>query len=260
MRKCLFSFFLTALPIVLLAQNLDSMGKYSYLVLTEKGCGKQQATGFFARYQHRLFFVTAAQSLAGWQAGAQKPGDNVPDTIFIRLSNDTGRISYLPLPVANLVKANPPGNSEGPGVYVTEIMNGKNYNVLSIEDFFEDEVPCELAKSVLIAGYSQPENSTDYYRARQQPFTLGTPLENPYCTYTYRPEVKHFDYLHYFAAGKEKLAAAGLSGAPAYLVAEDASIVFGGMYVGGLREGSGTGMILRPEHVLNKIKDKIFGR
>lgn len=259
MLKRLFSFFLACIPLVLLAQDLSSMGKYSYLVQTEKGCGKQQATGFFARYQQRLFFVTAANCFTGWQADAQKLTGSVPDTIFIRMSNDTGSISYLPLPIKNLKRANPIGKADGPDIYVTEIKNGKNYNVLSIEGFFEDEVPCELAKSVLIAGFSYPENSSDYYRARQQPVTLGTRLENPYCTYTYQPEVKHFDYLHYFTSGKEIVKATGLSGAPAYLVADDESIVFGGMYVGGLR-GADTGKILRPEHVLNKIKEKIFER
>ena len=50
----------------------------------------------------------------------------------------------------------------------------------------------------------------------------------------------------------------GLSGAPVYLLTEDESVVFGGIYIGGMREGSGQGMIVRPQYVINKIMARIY--
>ena len=170
MKTCLFALTLLTTPLSLLCQDgPDSLGKYSYLVQIGKHCKKTQATGSFVRYQQRLFFVTAAHCLTGWDPVAMKPIENFPDTIFIRLSNDTNRLSYLPLPVASIKKATRPFNLlETPDVFVVEIKNAKKYKVNTIEAFFEEEVPCEKAAKVVVAGYPNEEDSSDYYKVRQR--------------------------------------------------------------------------------------------
>ena len=78
--------------------------------------------------------------------------------------------------------------------------------------------------------------------------------------YPYRPDVKVYDRLHYFTSFKETdVSESGLSGAPAYLITKNETIVFGGIYIGGMQAGSGQGMIVRPEYVINKILSKIRG-
>jgi hypothetical protein len=261
MWKCLFACVLLFVHSALHAQELhDSLGKYSYLVQIDKRCKKTQATGFFARYQQRLFFITAAHCLTGWDPVAFKPIENFPDTIFIRLSNDSSKLSFLPLPVAAIKKSSKPFHQlEKPDVVVVEIKNGKKYNVFSVEDFFVEEVPCEFAKKVLVTGYPGEEKSNDYMKARQQPTTLFTLLDNTYCIYPYRPEAKAYDRLHYFTSFKENdVSESGLSGSPAYILTKNETIVFGGIYIGGMRAGSGQGMIVRPEYVINKIMAKIL--
>src|ERR1700712_2868885 len=99
----IFGFFKTA------AQDLsDSLSKYSYLVQTNENGLKSQATGFFVRHQRRLFFITAAHCLTGWDPFRFKQIENFPDTVFIRLSNDTSNLKYLPLPISGIKKAAKP--------------------------------------------------------------------------------------------------------------------------------------------------------
>ncbi|RYZ25785.1 MAG: hypothetical protein EOO10_17360 [Chitinophagaceae bacterium] len=261
MRKCLFACVLVFLYAILQAQELqDSLGKYSYLVQIDKRCKKTQATGFFARYQQRLFFISAAHCLTGWDPVEFRPIENFPDTIFIRLSNDTSNVSFLPLPVAGIKKkAKPFHQLEAPDVVVVEIKNGKKYKVNSVEAFFTEEVPCEFASKVLVSGYPYENESDDYLKVRQQPLTMGTSLDNTYCIYPYRPDVKLYDRLHYFTSFKEAdISASGLSGAPAYLLTKNETIVFGGIFIGGVNTRSGRGMIVRPEYVINKIMARIM--
>ena len=260
MPKCLFAFIAIFISAISYSQDApDSLGKYSYLVRIDKRCVNAQATGFFARYQQRLFFITAAHCLTGWDPIAFKPIENFPDTIFIRLSNDTSNVSFLPLPVAGIKKSSKPFHQlESPDVYVVEIKNGKKYRVNSVEEFFDAEVPCELATKVLVSGYSYSKEVDDYSKDRQQPLLLDNALENAYCMYPYRADVKSYDRLHYVTSFSEKnISHAGLSGAPAYLLTKDETIVFGGIYIGGSGLGSGRGMIVRPEYVINKIMARI---
>ena len=259
MRTCLFSCFLFCLFHSVHAQDLqDSLSKYSYLVQTDKQCEKSAATGFFVRYDKRLFFVTAAHCLTGWDPVSLKNIDGFPDTIYIRLSNDTSKFSYLPLPVNGIKKtAKAFRDSETPDVVVVEIKNPRKYSVFSIEDYFEEDVPCEVAKKVLVSGYTN-EGRDDYFRLRQQPSVLTSSLDNTYCYYPYRPDLKLYDRLHYFAKLGEKQTMAGLSGAPVYIITGNQSIVFGGLYIGGAQDEATAAKIIRPEYVINKIKARIF--
>ena len=260
MRTCLFSCFLFCIFSTVHSQDFgESVSKYSYLVQTDKRCEKSQATGFFVRYDKRLFFVSAAHSLTGWDPVALKDQENFPDTIFIRLSNDTSRFSYLSLPVGNIKKtAKAFRDYEAPDVVVVEIKNPKKYNVFSLEGYFEEDVPCEVAKRVLVSGFPSVEHSSEYFKLRQQPAVLTTVLEDDYCFYPYRTDRKIYDRLHYFARFEEGKPKSGLSGAPAYLEIGKGLIVFGGLYIGESQAGAGKGRIIRPEYVINKIKARIF--
>jgi hypothetical protein len=262
MRKYLLLLSMVGMIEGLQAQDAsDSLSKYSYLVQIDKQCGKTHATGFFARYKERLFFITAAHCLTGWDPFNFKQIENFPDTVFIRLSNDTGNVTFLPLPISGIKKATKPFRGyESPDVYVVEIKDAKKYSVFSVEEFFEEEVQCDLAKTVYVSGYPYAAGETDYLRQRQQPFTLSTPLGEAYCIYAFRPGVKVYDPLHYFTSFKDGATGPGLSGAPAYLLTENSTIVFGGIYIGGTTDVSGKGMIVRPEYVLNKIMAKILNR
>jgi hypothetical protein len=243
------------------AQDLsDSLSKYSYLVQTNDKGLRSQATGFFVRYQHRLFFITAAHCLTGWDPFMFKKIENFPDTVFIRLSNDTSQLNYLSLPIAGIKKAAKPFREyESPDVHVVEIKDAKKYAVFSVEQYFEEEVKCELARTVLVSGYPHAEGYNDYLRDRQQPFTSAGALGDAYCIYSFRPEVKQYDPLNYFTKLNDATGP-GLSGAPAYILTEDQTIVFGGIYIGGAAKATRTGMIVRPEYVMSKIKAKIFDK
>lgn len=262
MRKCFFIVFLFGFFKAVVSQDLsDSLSKYSYLVqINEKGI-KSQATGFFARYKHRLFFITAAHCLTGWDPFSLKKIENYPDTVFIRLSNDTSNVKYLPLPVSGIKKTAKPFRAhESPNVYVVEIKEAEKYAVFSVEHFFEEEVQCDLAKMVFVSGYPEAEGFNDYLRDRQQPFTSGTLLGEAYCIYAFRPEAKRYDPLNYFTCFKDSVAGQGLSGAPAYLLTENKAIVFGGLYIGSAVDATRTGMIVRPEYVIKEIMAKILNR
>src|SRR5215204_4769293 len=140
MRICLFAFLLLAFYSISFSQDLpDSLGKYSYLVQIDKRCMKSQSTGFFARYQQRLFFITTARYIAGWEKPGVETVENKPDSIYIRLSNDTSKVSYLSLPVAGIKKSTKTLQSTGsPDMIVIEIKNAKKYDVYSIESFFQE--------------------------------------------------------------------------------------------------------------------------
>lgn len=259
MRKC---FVALALFIFLKApaQQLDdSLSKYSYLVQTNNKQSKSQATGFFVRYRHRLFFITAAHCLTGWDPFGFKQIENFPDTVFIRLSNDTSKLKFLPLPVLRIKKTAKPFHVyENPDVYVVEIKEAKKYRVFSIEQFFEGEVQCDLAKTVWLYGYPDPENCNDYFRDRQQPFNTISTLGQAYCVHLFLPEAKINDPVNYYTYIKDGAAGPGLSGAPAYLMTENNKIVFGGLYIGGTDEPVKTAIVVRPEYVIDKIIARIL--
>jgi hypothetical protein len=237
----------------------DSLSKYSYLVQTNEKGLKSQATGFFVRYKHRLFFITAAHFLTGWDPIRFKPIENFPDTVFIRLSNDTSNLKYLPLLISGIKKtAKPLPEYESADVYVVEIKEAKKYPVFSVEQFFDEEMQCELARKVFVSGYPHAEGYNDYLRDRQQPFTSANTLDQAYCIDSFRPEANLYDPLHYFTHFKDNVTGPGLSGAPAYLLTEDKTIVFGGIYIGGESKAIRSGMIVRPEYVKSKIMAKIL--
>ena len=253
-----FLSFLLLLFIKAFPQDLhDSLSKYSYLVQSNEKGLKSQATGFFARYQRRLFFITAAHCLTGWDPFNFRRIENFPDTVFIRLSNDTSKLEYLRLPVATIKKsAKPFREYESPDVCVVEIKDAKKYSVFSVEQFFTKDLQCDLARTVFISGYSHKKDDTEYFRDRQQPLTSSTALGQSYCVYSFRPEAKVYDPLNYFTSFNDSATGPGLSGAPAYLLTEDKNLVFGGIYIGGASKGIRGGMILRPEYVIKKIAAK----
>lgn len=236
----------------------DSLGKYSYLIQTNNKESKSQATGFFVRHRQRLFFITAAHCLTGWDPFGFRRIENCPDTVFIRLSNDTSQVKFLPLPVLHIKEAAKPFHAyEYPDVSVVEIKDAKKYPVFSIEKFFE-EVQCDLAKVVWVYGYPNPENSNDYLRDRQQPFNTIAALGQAYCVHIFLPDVKLNDPVNYYTYVNDGAAGPGLSGAPAYLMTEDNKIVFGGMYIGGTADPIKTAIVVRPEYVIDKIMARIL--
>jgi hypothetical protein len=238
----------------------DSLSKYSYLIQIKTAGSKMQATGFFARHQQRLFFVTAAHCVTGWNPFEAQKVENFPDTIFIRMSNDTSHVQFLPMPVAGIKqRAKPFREYESPDVYVIEIKNPKAYPVYSVEKYFEEQVRCETAKSIWVSGYPYQKESRDYFIDRQQPLTSSASLGEAYCLYPFRPEAKRPDELNYFAT-LDGVACAGLAGSPAYLLTDDKRIVFGGIYIGGADKALRTGMVVRPEYVVDKIISQIQKR
>ena len=260
MRKFMLLFFLAAFFRASSQKEVlfDSLSKYSYLLQTKTAGSKMQATGFFARYGPRLFFVTAAHCVTGWDPFLFRRVENFPDTLFIRLSNDTSRLHYLPLPVTDIKKTVEPFREyESPDVYVIEIKNPQKYPVFSIEQYFKERVRCELVKSIWVFGYTYREELNDYLSDRQQPFMCTAQLGEAYCLYSFRPEAKRPDQLNYFTYLKNESAGPGLSGAPAYLLMEDKQIVFGGIYIGGGENSLRSGMVLRPEYVIEKLLLKI---
>lgn len=238
----------------------DSLSKYSYLVQTKVGC-KTQATGFFVRYQHRLFFVTAAHCITGWDPFRFQKIEDFPDTVFIRTSNDTGKLHYLALPVAGIKQTTQPFREyEKPDVCVVEVRNPSAYPVYSVEKYFGEQVPCETAKTIYFYGYPKSDSSTEYLIDRQQPAGCTGPLGDAYCLYPFRPEAKRPDELNYFTELETAINGPGLSGAPAYLLTESKHIVFGGVFIGGGDKALRTGMVVRPEYVIDKIVAKIASR
>jgi hypothetical protein len=235
------------------SQDVQStLDKYSYLVQTSRQEAAPQALGFFVRYETRLFLITSACFLKNNKQVSPATSAGYPDTVFVQSSTDTS-IAHLALPVVRLKKATK--EPETSDICVVEIKNSKRYNVFSVEDFFVEEVPCDLAKSVVVAGYAKLEASDDQ-NSRGQTFLFNSSLEEAYCLLAYIPEQKAYDRLHYFPSFANEAARPALSGAPAYLLTKDDTIVFGGVYVG-MSTGTARGKIIRPEHVIYQVIDRI---
>jgi|GEM_PF-6683642 len=231
--------------------NLD---KYSYLVQTNRQETAPQAIGFFVRYQTRLFLITSTCFLKTDKQITPATLAKYPDTLYVQSSTDTSSTAHLALPVIRLKKASKA--TEESDICVVEIKNPKRYNVFSVEDFFVEEVPCELAKSVLVAGYAKQTNGDEDQNSRGQTFLFNSSLEEAYCLLSYLPEQKDYDRLHYFPSFAKEATKSTLSGAPAYLLTKDDTIVFGGVYVG-MSQGTARGKIIRPEHVIYQVIDRI---
>lgn len=258
MKACLIILWLAACGAASSQDLTDSLSKYSYLIQAGKGKSRTQATGFFARYQNRLFFVTAAHCVTGWDPFRFRRVDNSPDTLHIRLSNDTAKLRYLPLPVANIkATAQPFREYESPDVYVVEIGNARAYPVLSVEKYFNERVRCDKIASLWVFGFPLRGDGNDYLLDRQQPFTASALPGEAYCVYVFRPEARRPDPLNYFAYLKDGVAGPGLSGAPVFLLTDEKRIAFGGLYIGGADNGLRTGMVVRPEYVMEKIALKV---
>ncbi len=237
----------------------DSLSKYSYMVQMSREGIKSQATGCFVRHEGRLFFISTAHLLTGFDPVQFRAIDNYPDTVFIRLSNDTSKLQFLPLPILSMKRKSKPFHEyESPDVYVVEIKDAKKYSVYSIESFFDEELRCEQAKTVLVYGYSNGQEGNDYLRDRQQTSNSRSALTQEYCLHVFLPNVKLNDAVNYYTYLKSGDAGTGLSGAPAYLLTQDNTIVFGGLYIGGLSDPSKTGIVVRPEYVINKVLARIF--
>lgn len=242
-------------------EKQNELAKYSYQVQLTRQCSTSQALGFFVRYEQRLFFVTTSQCVTGWDPLAAQTATALSDTLFVRLSADTSKVTYLPLPVAQIKKtARRYSDVDAPEIYVMEVKNPRKYKVFSIEDFFEEDVPCELAKQVVVVGLPELKRTGLAAEEFAESFRFNTSLDASYCNYPYLPDVKTYDKLHYVASFKENMADQVLSGAPAYLVTDNESIVFGGVYIGSSRGAVKTGRIIRPEFVLNEIIARISER
>lgn len=259
MRK-LYATFLLAVCLKASSQDLgDSLSKYSYLIQTKKNEVQSQATGFFVRHQQRLFFVTAAHCLTGWDPFSFRRVEDFPDTVFIRMTNDTSRLRFLSLPVAGIKQKTLPFREyESPDVLVVEIRNPKAYKVHTVEKYFGERIKCENVKSIWVSGYPRKEDCTAYLADRQLPSTASGALGEAYCYYPFRPEAKRPDELNYVASLEGSCA--GLAGAPAYILTNEKRIAFGGLYIGGADKGLRTGMVVRPEYVLDKIMSEINSR
>ncbi len=258
-----FTLLLLAVFFTASSQELDltdSLSKYSYLIQTKAGC-KAQATGFFARYQHRLFFITAAHCITGWDPFRFQKIDGFPDTVFIRTSNDTSKLRFLALPVAGIKQATQPFREyDRPDVCVIEIKNPSAYPVYSVEKYFGEQVRCETAKRFYLYGYPKSDGYSEYLTDRQQPAGCAGPLGEAYCLYPFRPEARRPDELNYFMQMEGMPTGSGLSGSPAYLLTENKHIVFGGVFIGGGDKALRTGMVVRPEYVIDQIMIKIASR
>jgi hypothetical protein len=259
MRKLYFLLLFIVLQVAAFSQDdsLEALRNYSYLIKGKEGSGLQ-ATGFFARYQSRLFFITAAHCLSGWDPFRFRPVSNFPDTVYIRLSNDTSKLRYLPVPVASIKQHTRPFREyETPDVYILEIKHPKNYDVYSVEKFFDGYSLCENAEQAFLWGFPKAMMDNSYGNERQQAFASMSPLNNAYCLYAFRPEIKRPDPLNYFIQVDAAVAGTGLSGAPTFLLTRDGNIVFGGVFIGGTANGLRSGMVLRPEYVIEKIMTEI---
>ena len=239
----------------------DSMRRYSYLIQAKTQGSKLQATGFFARYQNRLFFVTAAHCITGWDPFTFKRIESFPDTLFIRMTNDTSKLHYLPLPVADIKRNTQPFHEyETPDVYVVEIKNPKRYPVNSVEKYFKERPRCETITDIWVSGYPPKDGYDQYLADRQQPFTSTAVLGKAYCYYPFCPGARRPDELNYTAQLKEAATNPGFAGAPVYLLTENMHIVFGGLYIGGSDKSLRSGMVVRPEYVIDKIIAEINGK
>lgn len=254
MRVFFAVLFLTLFSVAASSQTVqNTLDKYNYLVQTTRQQTAPQSIGFFVRYQTRLFLITSTCFLKPDRA-ATPATSSYPDTLYVQSSTDTSSTAHLALPVIRLRKASKA--TEASDICVMEIKNPKRYNVFSVEDFFVEEVPCELAKSVLVAGYAKQANDDEEQSTRGQTFLYNPSLEEAYCLLTYLPEQKDYDRLHYFPSFAKEATKPTLSGAPAYLLTKDDTIVFGGVYLG-MSHGTARGKIIRPEHVIYQVIDRI---
>lgn len=260
MKKCLLFFFVFVCCQAHGQIDLtDSLSKYSYLIQAKDKTSPSQATGFFVRHERRLFFITAAHCLTGWDPFQFRQIENTPDTVYIRLSNDTSKLKYMPLPLADIRKtARPFREYESPDVCVVEIKDPKKYKVNSVEQFFE-EIQCDKARTIYVFGFPHANGYDDYFRDRQQPFTSTATLREEYCVYAYRPELKATDALNYYTYIKDGTGP-GLAGSPTYIFTDNKHITFGGIYIGGGDDVVRTGLVVRPEHVISMIVSRIENR
>ena len=236
------------------SQNIqNTLDRYSYLVQTSRQEADPQAIGFFVRYETRLFLITSTCFLNTEKQIASEKSSHHPDTLYVQSSTDTSRTSQIAMPIVRLKKATK--SREASDICIVEIKNPKRYNVFSVEDFFVEEVPCELAKSVIVAGYAR-QAGNEAESSKGQTFVFNSSLEEAYCLLTYIPEQKDYDRDHYFPSFAKERVKPSLSGAPAYLLTKDDTIVFGGVYVG-MSNGTARGKILRPEQVILQVVNRI---
>ncbi|RYF84603.1 MAG: hypothetical protein EON98_08770 [Chitinophagaceae bacterium] len=251
MRLLLFLLFGCCGTVVCAQDLTDTLSKYCYQVQINRHCQSPKATGFFVRYEKRLFLVSCGR-LSGV---FKRSSDNTKtDTLFLRSVGDT---SLLPLPLAELsysVKRNK--EQLGSDLLVMEITKPKKYSVFSVEDFFGEEIPCEEASKVILTGFTVRAQDENNAETPLHSLFLNTSLNETYCVYSYLPELKAYDQTHYYPAFEQDMRKMELSGAPAFLLTKDDGVVFGGVYLG-VRSGTNRGMIIRPEYVIGLLIDYI---
>jgi hypothetical protein len=240
-------------------QFTDSLSKYSYCIYAvHNGDYFRAGSGFFIKKDPFLYFMSARHVFTGWDGGKYKRYTPYPDTLYIRLENKAGKLTFYRINIKPYKeKIKPFHYYDSADVFAELIKNPSDYNVNILNNFLNEDNDITLPELDTVVGYGYPgstpivgiKGSLELKASRYVAKISGS-----YETINIVDNNPKPDFFDYIVEKIEGNVGGGNSGSPAFFwITKSKKYIFGGMMIGHSKDGK-YGTILRPNYVLENIK------
>jgi len=237
----------------------DSLKKYSYFIYGGDTNSIESGTCFFYREKNKLYLVTAAHTITGYDPIENRTVDNWPTTFYIRLfrSGETN-FEFISFDVSAILKSYTKTPFwDAPDLIILNATNLlKNHKIYSIETFIIN-YPSKIDISHSeIFGFPVNDSVNDFDKYIRLPASKleAATSYNFYKKIGWESYGNKIDTLNYRIDNLNRLAKGGFSGSPVFLqIAQHPKIIFGGMTVSKTNEDQSV-CVLRPQNIIKAIK------
>jgi hypothetical protein len=244
----------------------DSLARYSYQLwgsIPLSNSGKHMiivGTGFFVRDGDRISIVTAAHVLNGTYIEKDRKLKRpiFPDTMFIRVFDDSGTVDSIPLNIKSIKDSTSPYfYYERPDIIVLPVHVPAKFHINSVERFMKriGDKGYDSAEEISMYGYSNVfrERMGPQDRLRSHPFRRNLKLAQSYENSQLIPETGFSDTMYISLNFPSTITVgSGDSGSPIFFKIGN-EIVFGAVCQGGREDGTPPLRCLRAKFVYREL-------
>ena len=218
-------------------QNREYLGKYAYYIYgttkefrINKGIKQYRqvlGTCFFIKNKNTTYISGAAHIFTGLAHSGEEVDMDYPDMLYIRLYHKNSRkFRDFPFSISKIKKiVDTNFFKTHADIYIYPIQIPKNYEINSIEKFLRNKVDYKKVDKVIMYGY--PDKTPGVLQK-----CIMDPGSNTFIRFDENPN--ELDIQYKIKSGNY---GAGNSGSPLFFITKKSEIIFGGICIGGYREG-----------------------
>lgn len=225
----------------------DSLSKYSYLLYYKTGDIVDMGACFFIKINNKTFLITTQH----WASSVKKLSNNKNDDFYIRIvnNNSNNEIEVYPISTSRITDTVLLPGHITPDLFIIEVPIKSHVN--SIEHLIK-KWPKSNPDSGIIYGFRKINSKLEDNLLQEASVYIAPPLNGVIYKKYKITSTNVEDTLNYRLDNKLKNIQEGFSGAPVFLKFKN-ELFFGGMAIAGDSVNK-TSIILRPQHIINKIR------